>query len=139
MGETSIEKQRIESVKAQVLTSDLRQSHKDDIGDLLLNAGNATNGVADKTQAITIAIASLAICFARDAMYRREDFKDLIKSALSDHMNSCPLTKPDGNTTTFNLPGYAKVSGPRSVIGILSICITICWVGFLVAKGTKIL
>lgn len=87
----SFDKQRIELVKGEVHESDLRNSHKADITELLTKAGNATNGCENKTQAMTEAIAALAVCFARDAMYRREDIRQLMQSELSNHVSTCPL------------------------------------------------
>lgn len=87
----SFDKQRIELVKGEVHESDLRNSHKADITELLTKAGNATNGCENKQQAMTEAIAALAVCFARDAMYRREDIRDLMKAELSAHVKECPI------------------------------------------------
>lgn len=87
----SFDKQRIEMVKGEVHDSDLRQSHKADITELLMKAGHATNGCENKAQAMTEAIAALAVCFARDAMYRREDIRELMKSELLAHAKNCPL------------------------------------------------
>lgn len=89
----SFDKQRIELVKGEVHESDLRQSHKADITELLMKAGNATNGCENKTQAMTEAIAALAVCFARDAVYRRDDIRDLMKAELAAHANNCPLAE----------------------------------------------
>ena len=134
----SIDKQEIEAVIGDIEKSNLRPSHQKDIRRSLLLARTAINGAPDKIQAICEAVAGLTINYANDAMYRRADMQELIDAAMGSHVKNCPLAKPDGNTTTVNLPGY-KVSGPRSTVGILSICVTVCWVGFLVAKGAKII
>jgi hypothetical protein len=101
----SNEKEKIEEVQNKISISDLREAHKDSINDMLLTAGKATNGVSDKQQALTEAMAALAICFARDALYRREDFRLLMDEALSKHTSNCPLASPDGAWNGINRRG----------------------------------
>jgi hypothetical protein len=143
----SIEKQRIEMVKGEVHDSDLRPSHKADISDLLLRAGNATNGTPDKTQALTEAVASLAICFARDALYRREDLRELIDAALTRHQNDCPLAQDttftrgrdgrDGRDSITIAGKWGRATTGKGVVLYVSTLGFVGWIGFLVAKGAK--
>lgn len=140
----SIEKEKINEVQKKILASDLRESHKDAIDDMLRLAGAATNGVENKTQALTEAMASLAVCFARDALYRREDFRTLMKEALEAHTDNCPLKgKTDSGEVSAdsivqavlaNLPqGRAAFGSPAMWVSlaIMGICVTILAVKFL--------
>lgn len=148
----SIEKERLLLVQAQVTASDLRPSHKDDINDMLMLTARATNGVQDKTQALTEAVAAMGICFARDSVYRREDLRELIKEALNQHTMNCPLANDepalagvrrgrdgrDGRDSTATITGKGwKLVTAAGAVTCTSICGTICFVVFVVAKGAK--
>lgn len=87
----SIDKQEIDAVIQDITASDLRPTHQKDIRRTLLLAKDAINGVSDKSQAISEAIAGLAICFANDAMFRREDFRELFSEMLNGHELKCSM------------------------------------------------
>jgi hypothetical protein len=136
----SIDKQEIDAVIGDVEKSDLRPSHQKDIRRSLLLARTAINGAPDKIQAICEAVAGLTINYANDAMYRRADMQELIDVALNRHTSNCPIIKTEDSkgNTTFNLQGY-KVSGRGTVMSVIAVCVTVCWIGFIVAKGAKII
>ena len=129
----SIEKDKLVEVQSKIKGSDLRESHKDAITDMLMSAGKATNGVQDKTQAITEAIATLAICFARDAFYRREDFRALMDEALSKHTSNCPLATDSGKGVSVR-GTWGRVSVPAA-LGVVAL-ITV-WMVAIVATVWK--
>lgn len=134
----SIAKQKIKAVSDQINGSDLRQSHKNDIQDMLIATGDATNGVADKQQALTEAVAALGICFARDAICRRDDFRELLSKALETHTKNCPLAAGGGSTTDTTMTivqGHGvKAQGKPSTVLIVSGMATVSWLAFLAAK-----
>jgi len=113
---SSIEKEKLLEVQAKISGSDLREAHKDAINDMLMTAGKATNGVQDKPQALTEAMAALAICFARDALYRREDFRALMDEALSKHTANCPLGKDGVDGARVSVKGqWGRLSIPAAL------------------------
>lgn len=78
----------------------LGEGHREALSDMLLTAYEASNGAPDKLQALTEALASQAICIARDAVHRREDFAGLIDAALLKHRELCPLKGRDVSDIT---------------------------------------
>jgi hypothetical protein len=138
----SIAKQKIKAVADQIANSDLRQSHKNDIQDMLIATGDATNGVSDKQQALTEAVAALGICFARDAICRRDDFRELLAKALETHTKNCPLviSGAQTDTTMTIVQGHGiKAQGKPSTVLIVSGLATVCWLAFLAAKTGGVL
>jgi len=129
----SIEKDKLIEVQAKIQGSDLRDTHKDAITDMLKSAGKATNGVQDKTQALTEAIATLAICFARDALYRREDFRALMDEALTKHTANCPLAADGGKGLSVR-GTWGRVSIPVALGGAAIITL---WMVAIVATVWK--
>ena len=81
----SIEKEKLESVRQQVRESNLKETHKDALDDMLRLTADATNGTTDRLQAIAVGQAAIALCFARDAIYRQTDFADMI----ANHQANC--------------------------------------------------
>ncbi len=114
----SIEKEIILDTQAKITASDLRESHKDAINDMLRKAAHATNGVDNKQQALTEWAASISICMARDAIYRREDIRALLDEALTKHRQDCPLAKSsdDGGIVISGHGGKATI--PQALWGV---------------------
>jgi hypothetical protein len=132
----SIEKDKLIEVQAKIQGSDLRETHKDAITDMLRSAGKATNGVPDKTQALTEAIATLAICFARDALYRREDFRALMDEAMSKHTANCPLVA-DGSKGVSVRGTWGRVSVPAALgaVALITVWMVVIAATVWKAKG----
>jgi hypothetical protein len=135
----SIAKQKIKAVSEQIDKSDIRQSHKNDIIDMLITAESATNGVADKQQALTEAVAALGVCFARDAICRRDDFRELIKDALECHSKNCPLsTLTQSGTLTIQGHGVTAKGKAGTITSVVSL-LTVCWLAFLASKAMGVI
>lgn len=104
-----IEREKIKRVQDQVQDSDLGIGHKEALDDMLLATYKATNGAPDKIQALTEAVSSLGVCVARDAIHRRDDFREIIDEALAKHKQDCPLNrKPQDGSTVPEIDANLK-------------------------------
>ena len=149
----SFEKQRIESVRAEVKTSTLRPSHRADIDDMLVRVGEATNGVQDKIQAVADGMAALGVCFARDAIYRPADIEELLSKALKTHTEECLDLRDgmgpwdgrerrgrdgrDGRDSITATTKAGRFTAPAGTVRLVAILAFIMTLAILGAKGAK--
>ena len=79
-------------VEETVRDSRLPHSHKEAVMDMLTAAGNATNGAADKIQALAEAVEGIAIFLSRQARHEQSR----TDHAVSAHATACPLRSGPG-------------------------------------------
>jgi hypothetical protein len=87
----SLLQEKLRAERERVESSEIGHGHKEALSDALIAAYHASNGAADKMQALTEAVAAQAICLSRDAIHRREDMAAVIAKALEMHRNTCIL------------------------------------------------
>lgn len=138
----SIEREKIKRVQDQVQGSALGTGHKEALDDMLLATYKATNGVSDKIQALSEAVASLGVCLARDAIHRRDDFAAILEAGLEKHKKDCPLSKRDtgaGGDPEIEADlksGTFKARGKAAMIPITKIVLA-CIVGGVVLAAIR--
>jgi hypothetical protein len=148
----SVEKQKLEDIRRQVRDSkELTDPHKDSLDDMLRLTADATNGVpeANRIRAIAVGMAAIGAVLARDAMYRNEDIRKMIETAMANHVVECPVAKElgggalqgrDGRDVRDSLviTGKAgKVSGPAGAVKLISILAFVGWLVYVAAKGAE--
>jgi hypothetical protein len=153
---------QIEQLNSEITASGLDPQHKTYAIDVLAEVDDITNGCPDKIQGITDALLKITGYMVRRDIFLQDTHTAQIKAMqtmVASHADTCPLAdqiptlvidamkaqalKEDGSqitsgNTTVNLGGY-RATGKGPVILGLAACLTICWIGYLIGKGTGII
>ena len=100
-------KEEVDLARKYLLESALGEDTKDNLRRLLTSASAATNGHADKIQALTEVVLELAIHETRQAVRHPVQLSNAVRDEMAAHVAKCPWRSAAANMPKWALHAYA--------------------------------